>query len=148
MMIANVAMFIVGTMGVRFFAKVITINRNILIPVIFVLSLVGAYSMRNSAFDLWVAIIFGIIGYFLQRYDFPVSPILLSLILGPMAESNLRRALLISKGSWSIIFTRPLSVALLTLAVISIVSAVIKQRKLDKKFSTTAGVDFEEDDQD
>ncbi len=133
MMVANVAMFIVGTLGVKVFAKVITVNKNILIPTVFVLSLVGAYSMRNSAFDLWVAIIFGVIGYFMQRYDFPVSPILLSLILGPMAESNLRRALLISRGSWSIIYTRPISVALLVLAAVSLVSALIKQKKLNDK---------------
>lgn len=133
MMVANVAMFFVGSFGVKFFAKVITINRNILLPVIFVLSLVGAFSMRNSAFDLWVAIIFGVIGYFLQRYKFPVSPILLSLILGPMAESNLRRALLISEGSWSIFITRPISAALLVLAVLSIISALIRQRKIDRK---------------
>ncbi|WZL81173.1 tripartite tricarboxylate transporter permease [Vallitaleaceae bacterium 9-2] len=133
MMLANVAMFIVGTLGVKFFAKVITVNKNILIPTVFVLSLVGAYSMRNSAFDLWVAIIFGVIGYFMQRYDFPVSPILLSLILGPMAESNLRRALLISKGSWAIIFTRPISIALLVLAILSLVSALIKQKKMNEK---------------
>lgn len=132
MMVANVAMFMVGTLGVKFFSKVITINRNILIPVIFVLSLVGAYSMRNSAFDLWVAIVFGVIGYFLQRYNFPVSPILLALILGPMAESNLRRALLISEGSWSIFVTRPICVVLIVLAILSIVSALLKQRKLKK----------------
>jgi putative tricarboxylic transport membrane protein len=135
MMLANVVMFIVGTLGVKFFAKVITINRNILIPVIFVLSLVGAYSMRNSAFDVWVAIVFGVLGYFLDRYGFPVSPILLALILGPMAESNLRRAITISGGNWSILVTRPISAILLAIAILSVISAFLRQRKLDKKLA-------------
>lgn len=135
MMVANVAMFIVGTLGVKFFAKLITIKRNILIPIIFVLSLVGAYSMRNSIFDLWIAIFFGVLGYFLQKYDFPVSPILLSLILGPMAEASLRRAIVISRGDFSVLITRPISAGLLILAVLSIVSSVIKQQRLNKKMS-------------
>ena len=133
MMVANVVMLIVGTFGVKFFAKVITINRNILLPVIFMLSLVGAYSMINSTFDVWLAIGYGVLGYFLQRFNFPVSPILLALILGPMAEGNLRRALVVSQGSISILFMRPISAILLLAAVISIATSVIKQKKLDEK---------------
>ncbi len=135
MMVANVAMFIVGTLGVKFFSKIISVDRNVLIPVIFLLSIVGSYSMRNSLFDVWVAIIFGIIGYFMQRYDFPASPILLALILGPMAESNLRRALVVSKGDFIEIITRPISATLLALAIISIISSYIKQKKLEKKLA-------------
>ncbi|MBN2657606.1 MAG: tripartite tricarboxylate transporter permease [Spirochaetales bacterium] len=132
MMIANIVMFIVGALGVRIFAKVITINRNILIPAIFVLSVVGSFSMRNSMFDVGVALFFGVVGYFLNRFNFPASPILLALILGPMAESNLRRALVISDGSPLVLVTRPISVALLVLGVLSLVSSIIKQRKSQK----------------
>jgi putative tricarboxylic transport membrane protein len=133
MMVANIAMFIVGTLGSRFFAKVISIDRKILLPIIFVLSIVGAYSMRNSMFDVWIAIFFGILGYFLQHFEFPASPILLALILGPMAESNLRRAVFISHGDFSIFVTRPISAVLLALAVISIISSIIKQKKVESK---------------
>ncbi len=133
MMVANIAMFCVGTLGVKFFARIITIDRKVLLPVIFVLSLVGAYSMRNSMFDVWIAIGFGVVGYFMQRYEFPASPILLALILGPMAESNLRRAIFISQGDFSIFITRPISAVLLVLAVISIISSIIKQRRITKK---------------
>lgn len=133
MMVANVVMFIVGTIGARFFSKIISLDRNILIPIIFLLSIVGSYSMRNSLFDVWVAIFFGVVGYFMQRYDFPASPILLALILGPMAESNLRRALVVSKGDMSILITRPISAILLILAAISIISSFIKQKRLERK---------------
>lgn len=141
MMVANVVMFIIGTIGVKFFSKVITIDRNILIPVIFLLSIVGSYAMRNSMFDIWVAIFFGIVGYFMQRYDFPASPILLALILGPMAESNLRRALVISKGDISVLFTRPISLLLLSLALISIISSFIRQRRVEQRQAQEATID-------
>ncbi|MDK2824469.1 MAG: putative tricarboxylic transport rane protein [Clostridia bacterium] len=133
MMMANVVMFIVGMLGIRIFARIISINRNILLPIIFLLSIVGSYSMRNSMFDVWLAIFFGVIGYFMQRYEFPASPILLALILGPMAESNLRRALIKSAGDFSILFTRPISAILLTLAVVSLISSLIRQMRFEKK---------------
>ncbi len=133
MMMANVVMFIMGSIGVRFFAKVISIDRRILLPIIFVLSVVGSYSIRNSMFDVWVALIFGVIGYFLRRYDFPISPILLALILGPMAESNLRRALVIYNGNGFAVLTRPISAVFLILGVLSLVTSVIRQRKYSRK---------------
>lgn len=135
MMVANILMFLVGILGIRMFVKLISIDRNTLIPVIFLLSIVGSYSMRNSLFDVGLAIVFGVIGYFMQRYEFPASPILLSLILGPMAESSLRRALIVSQGDFSILFTRPISAALLILAVVSIVTSARKQVKLEKKIA-------------
>ena len=138
LMVANIVMLICGLLGIRIFAKIISINRNILLPVIFVLAIVGSYSMRNSLFDVWFALIFGIIGYFMQRYDFPASPILLALILGPMAESNLRRALIVSGGDFSVFVTRPISAILLTLAVLSLITSMIRQNKLKKKLE--AGV--------
>jgi putative tricarboxylic transport membrane protein len=135
MMLANILMFIVGLIGIRFFVRLISVDRTILIPIIFLLSLVGAYSMRNSLFDVGLAVVFGVIGYFMQRYDFPASPILLSLILGPLAESSLRRALIVSQGDFSILFTRPISAALLTLAVISIISSFMRQIKMERKMT-------------
>ncbi len=133
MMTANFLMFLVGIFGIRFFVKIISVERSFLIPVIFLLSIVGAYSMRNSLFDVGLAIVFGLIGYFMQRYDFPASPILLSLILGPLAESSLRRALIVSHGDFSVLFTRPIAAALILLAVASLVTSAIRQVKLEKK---------------
>ena len=136
LMVANIVMLIV-VCGIRIFARIISVNRNILLPVIFVLAIVGSYSMRNSLFDVWFALIFGIIGYFMQRYDFPASPILLALILGPMAESNLRRALIVSGGDFSVFVTRPISAILLTLAVLSLITSMIRQNKLKKKLEAS-----------
>ena len=135
MMMANVAMFIVGLVGVRFFAKIISVRKSLLLPIIFVLSIVGSYAIRNSIFDIWLATGFGVLGYFFQRYNFPVSPILLALILGPMAEANLRRALIISDGSMIQVLTRPLTAAFLVIAVISLVSSVLRQNRLNRKIA-------------
>jgi putative tricarboxylic transport membrane protein len=133
MMTANVLMFLVGVFGIRFFVKIISVDRTYLIPAIFLLSIVGSYAMRNSLFDVGLAIVFGVIGYFMQRYDFPASPILLSLILGPLAESSLRRALIVSQGDFSILFTRPISLTLIILAVASLITATIMQIRMEKK---------------
>lgn len=141
MLVANIAMFAIGALGVRFFAKIISVDKTILLPIILVLSLVGSYSMRNSFFDVYLTIAFGVIGYFLQRYGFPLSPILLALILGPMAESNLRRTLVISGGDPWVIFTKPIAVILLLLAVISLVVSIINQRRVSKRMAAAAQED-------
>jgi putative tricarboxylic transport membrane protein len=133
MMLANVAMLIVGLIGIRFFARAITVRKSILLPTIFVLSIVGAYSMRNSMFDIWVALFFGLVGYFLQRYRFPVSPILLALILGPMAESNLRRALIIADDSMFSVMSRPITATLLVLGILTLITSVLRHKKSEKK---------------
>lgn len=138
MLVANLAMFLIGALGIRFFAKIISIDKTVLLPVIMVLSLVGSYSMRNSFFDVYITIGFGVVGYLLQRYGFPLSPILLALILGPMAESNLRRTLVISGGDISIIFTKPICLVLLALAIISLLVSLINQKKIAKRLAMQA----------
>lgn len=130
MLIANIAMLIVGLIGIRFFTKAITVRKSILLPTIFVLSIVGAYSMRNNMFDVWLALSFGVIGYFLQRYRFPISPILLALILGPMAEANLRRALIIADNSFIDIISRPITAIFLILAVSSLITSLLRQKRI------------------
>ena len=133
MLLANIAMFILGATGVKFFSKVIGIDKRMLLPIILVLSLIGSYSMRNSFFDVFLTLGFGVFGYLLQRYGFPLPPILLALILGPMAESNLRRTLVISQGDPFVILHQPIAVVLLALAVISLVMSYISQRKIAKR---------------
>lgn len=135
MITANILMLFVGLLGVGLFSRIITINKKILLPVILILSLVGSYAMRNNLFDVFLTAGFGVIGYIMQRYGFPLSPILLALILGPMAESHLRRTLVITGGNPIIILTRPISIAMLILAVLSLVTSMINQRKIEKRLA-------------
>ena len=127
MLVANIAMLIVGILGIRLYTKTITIEKSILLPTIFVLSIVGAYSMRNNLFDVWVALTFGVTGYFLHRYHFPLSPILLALILGPMAEANLRRAMIIADNSIVDVISRPITAIFLILALLSLITSLLRQ---------------------
>jgi putative tricarboxylic transport membrane protein len=133
MILANIAFLLVGMAGVRIFAQVISIERRLLIPAIMVLSLVGSYAINQNLFDVFLAIIMGAVGYLLQKYQFPLSPILLALILGPMSETNLRRFMHIHDGQFWRIFTRPICVIFIALAIGSLVTSVVNARKVASK---------------
>ena len=130
---------------IKFFARVIGIDKRMLLPIIMVLSLIGSYSMRNSFFDVFITLGFGVVGYLLQRYGFPLPPILLALILGPMAESNLRRTLVISQGDPSVILHQPIAMFLLILAVLSLVMSYRSQRKVAARMLAAKKADEEAD---
>lgn len=143
MIIANIAMLIVGAVGIRFFARIIGVQKEILIPIIFVLSLVGSYAMRQNVFDVYLTIGFGVIGYLMQRYHYPLSPILLALILGPMAESNLRRSMVVSGGDWHILFSRPIAVGLMLLGVAFLIASVWNHKRIEKRLAEVKLTDAE-----
>lgn len=130
MLIANLLIIVCGLAGVRFFVKVLDVPKEYLTPIILVLCVIGSYALNNNFFDVWVMLGAGVIGYFMQRYGFPAAPVILALILGPMAESNLRRSLVISEGSYDIFLTRPIAAGLLALALITLLTPLIlKLRK-------------------
>ncbi len=135
MMLAQFAMQFIGMAGIQLFARVIMVDRAILTPAIFVLSTVGAYAMRSNVFDVYTTLAFGLLGYVMMRYDYPLSPILLALILGPMAEANLRRAMVISGGDPSILVSRPIAVGLMALAVLSLVLSIRGHRKVEARMA-------------
>jgi putative tricarboxylic transport membrane protein len=133
MFVANVAMLLLGLSSLRLFVKVLSVPKPILTPMIFVLCVVGSYAINTSFFDVGVMLFFGVLGYFLQKADASVSPAVLGLILGPMAESNFRRALLMSEGNYGIFFTSPIAWVFLILTVITLfgpfVGDYLKKRK-------------------
>lgn len=128
-LLANVFMLVLGLFGAKYFAKVISIPSHILTPVIFVLCIVGSYAINNSFFDVMIMFGFGILGYLMEKAEFPVSPIVLALILGPMAERELRKALMMSNGSISILFTRPISLILILVALVTLFMPIIKSTR-------------------
>ncbi|MFI3174896.1 MAG: tripartite tricarboxylate transporter permease [Bacillota bacterium] len=99
LLLANAVMLTLGLLGIRLFIKILSIPKTVLTPIIMVLCVVGSYAMNMSLFDVGVMVFFGILGYFLSKLKVPASPAVLGLILGPLAESNFRRALLMSQGS-------------------------------------------------
>lgn len=127
--IASVVTLILGMSMAKIFAYVLKIPKKILLPIVMSLCLVGSYSINNSVEDVLIAVIFGIIGYGINKSGFFGSPIVLALILGPMVETNFRRSLVMSGGSIGIFFTRPISLAFLLVAFASIVLAIVNDRK-------------------
>lgn len=133
MISANIIFVILGLIFARFFAKVINIDRKFLVPLIFIACMVGSYAINNVLFDLITCVIFGMIGYIMLRYDFPVAPMVLAQILGGMMESNFRRALSMSQGDPMIFFTRPITVVILALAVFTTIVAVRRMNQALKQ---------------
>jgi putative tricarboxylic transport membrane protein len=97
---------------------------------------IGIYSINNSPFDVVISAIFGVIGYWLVKHDFEPAPMLLGFVLGPLMEENLRRAMLIARGDWTVFFTRPISAVLLCIAIFLLVVAAMPKirRRRDEVF--------------
>lgn len=137
MIIANILMFFIASCGLPAFTKVISLENNILTPIIFILCIVGSFALRNNVFDIWTAFGFGVVGYFMQKAKIPVSPILLALILGPMAEENLRRMLVANDGSFAPLLS-PICLGLFALSIFVVVSSLYKNKQTKKKAEAAA----------
>jgi putative tricarboxylic transport membrane protein len=114
-----------GLIGVRYIARILHAPKNVLMTAIAILCVVGSYAVRNSVFDVVVMIVFGAIGWLMQRVQMPVAPVVFGLILGPLLEENIRRALIVN-GNWSVFFTRPISATLIAIAIIALMYPAIR----------------------
>ncbi|WNC16065.1 tripartite tricarboxylate transporter permease [Brevibacillus brevis] len=129
MFIGNLMLLILNMPLVKVFAKLIETPPKYLIPMIVAISIFGVYAVRVSVFDLVLLLICGVVGYFLAKNDFPMAPLVLGLVLGPMIENNLRRALTTSNGDFSIFIEKPVSLIFLIIAVLWItVPLIMKMR--------------------
>jgi putative tricarboxylic transport membrane protein len=114
-----IAMYSLGQVAMPLWMHVVAVPNKILAPVILGLALIGAYATRNLMFDVWLTLGFGVLGYVLKKYRFPLPPLVLAIVLGYMIESNFRRSLLMGEGSPMIFVERPLSLILLVVALVS-----------------------------
>ena len=129
LIVVNVFMYIIGSGFTRFYAHITRLPYEILAPIVMTFCIAGAYSTNNRVYDIFIILIFGIVAYFLRRMDFQLVPILLGIVLGPLAEKNFRRAMVISEGSFKIFFTRPISCAFILIAVGSVLLFAWKNYK-------------------
>ncbi|WP_074011122.1 tripartite tricarboxylate transporter permease [Numidum massiliense] len=130
--IANVLMFVFAFFGAKVVARAIAIPTYYLAPLIICLTVVGSYALRNYFFDVAAMLVLGIVGYVLKRFGFDPGPIVLGLILGPIAEVGLVQSMLTgqAQGSiWLVFFTRPLSLALIALCFFSLAWPVMTRRR-------------------
>src|SRR6266568_5302503 len=111
--------------GVPFFAAILRVPFAILTPLIVVVCAVGAYAVHSSMIDVWYMLIFGVVGYVFKKLDYPLAPLVLALVLGDLAENALRQSLIMSQGSLTVFFTRPIAGAITAVAVFFFVLPVL-----------------------
>lgn len=131
--IATILMVVFGLLVTRLFLKILLVPTEILMPIIFVLCVVGTYVLNGRLFDVWVMLLFGLLGYFMRINDFPAAPFVLGFILGPMADTNIRRALMLKNGDISPFFTRPISLVLIVAIALVVLSKYLLKRRGEKR---------------
>ncbi len=122
MVLASLAMWINGMFLAKHVVKVLRVPASIFLPIVAVMSVIGSYALGLSIFNLYLMVPVGIIAYLLGEMDYPISPLVIGVILGPMADENLRRALMVSEGSVAGFFERPVAVILIIAIALTILS--------------------------
>ena len=115
--IGNIMLLVLNLPMVGLWVKLLKVPRPQLYAGILIFATVGAYGMRQSAFDLFLLYAIGVLGVIMRRFDFPTAPVVVGMILGPLAEAQMRNAVAIGEGSWSIFVTRPMSLSLVLLVL-------------------------------
>lgn len=128
MLVANIMFMAMGLYAAKLFARISLVPSAILWPIVFALSVIGAYALNSSLLDVWIVLIFGVIGFFARRHGFAVAPIAVGLILGEMVESNLQNSLKMFDGQWWLILTQPLAAFFLLLAFLGLCGPYIFQK--------------------
>lgn len=118
--IGTLLTFVFGMLLMRQFVRLLQAPSHVLLVLITLLCIVGAFAMRNNMTDVYVMIAFGVIGYIMAALEIPVAPLAFGLILGPLLEENLRRSLIVSDGSWMIFVERPIACTMLLLSVLAL----------------------------
>lgn len=139
--LSNVLMLVMGLLAVRTLAKVLLIPTETLMSVVVTLCVTGGYAVNNSTFDLLIVAVFGLVGYLMLKIDMPQAPLLLSMILAPIAEVNFRRALVISNNDYTVFLTSPISLGILLVTLLLVVKTIrdeVKRRRQDAAKVATA----------
>lgn len=120
--VANIALLLIAFAVSKYLVQVVTMPANIIVPAILVLTVVGAYAMRSNVFDVWLMFLFGIIGFTMRENDYPLIPLILGVILGPIIEGSFLRSMLVSGNDPLYFFGSGLAIALWIALVLTIVS--------------------------
>jgi putative tricarboxylic transport membrane protein len=108
MYLGNIAGLIVVLTCVPLFAAILRVPFSVIAPIIMVVCAIGAYTVHNSIFDVWMMVVFGILGYLFKKLKYPLAPLVLAIVLGDNAESSFRQAMLMSQGEVSVFFSNAL----------------------------------------
>lgn len=127
--VSNFFALLVNLSFIPLFIWMLRMPFTVLAPLIFVLSIVGGYAAMQDMFDIWLLLAFGFGAFFLRKFDYPLAPAVLAIVLGPIAEPTLRQSLLISSGDPAIFFTRPISAPIMVVAIILLLLPAMKYLK-------------------
>jgi putative tricarboxylic transport membrane protein len=133
MFVANIFMFLIMTGTVKYIAKISMVPKAYILPVILVFCIIGSYAQANRMFDVWVLLIFGVVGFVMRKASIPHAPFVIGLVLTPIAEQNFRTGLMISGGSLLPLFTRPVSLIFLLISVLFLIWPLISAWRRRKK---------------
>jgi putative tricarboxylic transport membrane protein len=122
--VATLAILLFGLVLVRPILWVLRVPREVIMPIVFVLCVLGAYSITQRLFDVWVMLGVGVMCFLLRRQGFPVAPFVLGMVLGDIVDKSLRRGLVLSDGSLMPFFTRPISAVLAALVAVMLLAQV------------------------
>ena len=129
MYIGNVLLLILNLPMIGIFIKLLKVRLSILSACVLVVTLIGVYSVNNNVFDMWILLLFGIVGYLMRKFEFEPGPLVLAFVLGPILETAFRQSLIISNGTPAIFVTRPISLFFLCLAGLLVVSQLFGKKK-------------------
>ncbi|RKF20275.1 transporter [Alginatibacterium sediminis] len=124
LLLASVSMWICGITLARYVTRILEVPQTLFMPVIGLLCVIGSYALGLKIFNLFLMLPIGLLSYFLIQMKYPIAPLVIGVILGPMADTSLRRALMVSQGSIAPIFERPVSLALFSIIVLLILSQI------------------------
>jgi putative tricarboxylic transport membrane protein len=137
--VANLFALLINLSFIPLFIKVLKTPFTILAPIIFVLCLVGGYAPTQDMHDVWLMLIFGVVGYLMRKLDYPMAPVVLAVVLGPLAEPALRQSLLISNGSFMIFLDRPMAAVITVIAALLFVLPLFKVMRNRRKRNAANG---------
>jgi len=138
MMFSAIGILIYGLTLTKLLIKVLMVPKPVIIPIIFVLCVVGSFAIASRLFDVWVMLGFGVVGFLLRRFNFPVAPLVLGMVLGDLMEKGLRRGLVLSDGSLEPFFMRPISAVVWITIVLVVALKFPAVRRLFRRGQTGA----------
>ncbi|MHB1653451.1 MAG: tripartite tricarboxylate transporter permease [Desulfitobacteriaceae bacterium] len=133
LLLGNIVMFAMGLLGTPLWTKVVTVPKRILTPIVLAMVIFAAYAESTNLFHMWLALFFGVLGYLMRKFDFPVAPVVLAVVLGEMIETSFRRSLILSDGGFSIFMTRPITLVILLVSVGTVVYQIYRGFKKGRK---------------
>jgi putative tricarboxylic transport membrane protein len=130
MMLATIGILIYGLTLTKFLIQVLRVPTTIIVPILLVLCTIGTFALASRLFDIWVMVGFGVIGFVLRKYGYPMAPLVLGIVLGDLLEKNFRRGLVLSDGDLTPFVTRPISGALFGAIVLIVLLRLPAVRRL------------------